>query len=333
MPGSQWQHYLPEVYLRRFGVAGGEVWRYDRIDGALKLLPPRVIGAERDLYAQWDGRDLSQEIEKKWFSPLDSKYGPIVRKILRRELANAAERRHLANFVAYLRVRTPAAIRETELRLKQFDTEIGPLPKEWSCPPQPKLNSNDVFFVSKDRVDVVSRERSDAAVRNEALRLMITTGMQLAEALLSLDWVMLVAPRGRSFVVGDNPFAVVPQSSHEVDMGGIGPLSSGAVTFVPLDATICLRMGTVSLTRSGALDGAAVRAINECQVFNGERYLFGQSDALLKRLIGVGLGKGPNLAEVAFREATNPEDATLGLIHTFTKSKISPSHRNRLPLP
>jgi hypothetical protein len=269
MHGSQWQHYLPEVYLRGFGIASGEVWRYDRIDGSLKLLPPRVIGAERDLYARWEGRDLSQEIEKKWFSPLDSNFGPVLRKLLRQEQVNDAERRHLANFVAYLRVRTPAAIRETELRLKQFDAEIGPLPERWSRPPGTKDSAEEVFFVSKERVDSVSRERSDVAVRNEALRLMITTGIHLAEALLSLEWTMLLAPRGRSFVVGDNPFVVVPRSSHEVDLEGVGPLSPEAATFVPLDATVCLRMSTTKLMKGGAIDGCATRAINACQVFNG----------------------------------------------------------------
>jgi uncharacterized protein DUF4238 len=332
MQGSQWQHYLPEVYLKGFAVASGEVWRYDRVHGSLKLLPPPVIGAERDLYSQWEGRDISQEIENKWFSPLDSTFAPVMRKMLRHEQVNTAERRHLANFVAYLRVRTPAAIRETEMRLKQFDAEIGPLPEILSRPPAARDCAEEVFFVSKERMDAVSHERAGVAVRNEALRLMITTGTHLAEALLSLDWALLLAPRGRSFVTGDNPVVVVPCPSHEVDLEGVGPVSPGAATFVPLNATVCLRM-TTGFIRGGAIDGAATRAINACQVFNGEQYLFGQNDALLRRLIGAGIHRsGPNLAEVAFREAKNPEDATRGIIHIFTKSKIPPYHRSTLPM-
>jgi hypothetical protein len=35
---SQWHHYLPQVYLKGFTTPTGEVWRYDRVDGALKPL-------------------------------------------------------------------------------------------------------------------------------------------------------------------------------------------------------------------------------------------------------------------------------------------------------
>jgi Protein of unknown function (DUF4238) len=78
---SQWQHYLPKVYLTGFGTATGEVWRYDCMNGALKLLPPRVIGAERDLYSIIEGEELFQEIEMKWFNPIDGRFGPTLRKI------------------------------------------------------------------------------------------------------------------------------------------------------------------------------------------------------------------------------------------------------------
>lgn len=46
---NQWQHYLPQVYLKGFATPTGEVWRYDRDNGALKPLGTPIIGAEKDL--------------------------------------------------------------------------------------------------------------------------------------------------------------------------------------------------------------------------------------------------------------------------------------------
>jgi hypothetical protein len=55
----------------------------------------------------------------------------------------------------------------------------------------------------------------------------------------------------------------------------------GAATFVPLSSTLCVRVANSG--RTGMLprrvDGAAVRAINTCQVMNSERHLFGPNEA------------------------------------------------------
>lgn len=76
---------------------------------------------------------------------------------------------------------------------------------------------------------------------------------------------------------------------------------------------------------SRQVDGLKVRAINSCQALNLERYLFGRSDALLKRLVADIIGApGLNLAEVVLREAKNLSDESCGLLQSFTKSKIGP---------
>src|SRR5260370_4242735 len=58
MGKHQWQHYLPRVCWAGFATASGEVWRYDRVSEALKLLAPPVIGAEKDLYSLITGEVL-----------------------------------------------------------------------------------------------------------------------------------------------------------------------------------------------------------------------------------------------------------------------------------
>ncbi len=128
MGKGQWQHYLPEVYLKGFATPTGEVWRYDRATGNLKPLGTPIIGAERDLYTMVTGAEVSQEIENRWFNPLDGTFGPIRRKIEKGHAPSSEDLLQVANFVAYLQVRTPSMIRETETRFQQMNTLLGPDP-------------------------------------------------------------------------------------------------------------------------------------------------------------------------------------------------------------
>lgn len=330
----QWQHYLPQVYLAGFGTPTGEVWRYDRVEGALKPLGTPVIGAETDLYSLITGQELSHEIETQWFNPLDGRFGPILRKLESYEEPSPAEFSDLANFVAYLHVRTPAMIRETETRLRQFDDSLGPDRDSITYHAGPPDHAPDTYATSEERCDSVSPRRAVEARRNEVLKILVNLGMQLALALLDLEWTMLIAPRDRSFVIGDNPFTIVPQS-HDVNLKGIGPMTPGATVFVPLSSRICLRVTNKGNPPRGSrqVDGSAVRAINSCQVLNSERYLFGQSDLLLKRLVADLISvPGLNLAEVVLREATSVSDESCSLLHCFTKSKISPEWTRKVPM-
>jgi hypothetical protein len=334
MGNSQWQHYLPKAYLKGFSTASGEVWRYDRVDGALKLLPPPVIGAERDLYSIVNGEEVSQEIERNWFSPLDGRFGPILRKIQEQKVLSTTDLTHLANFVAYLRVRTPEAIRETELTIRQVESQIGVTREKIDYRSGPPDHGSDSYVVKEEQSDTVSRRRGDALARNEVLNVLIKTGLSLAEALIDLTWTVLVASHGRSFIVGDNPFVIVPPRSHRTDIEGVGPLAPGAATFVPLSAELCLRLTNIgNATSRRQIDGASVRAINGCQVLNSERYLFGPSDAglnsLTARLI---VSLGVNLAQVVIREAPSVSDSSRSLLHSFKKSKVLPEWADIVPL-
>jgi hypothetical protein len=331
----QWQHYLPQVYLAGFATATGEVWRYDRVSGDLKALATPVIGAEKDLYSLLTGEELSHEIETRWFSPLDGCFGPILRKLGDGGQISATELRHLANFVAHLRVRTPSNIRETEARFRQLDLFLGPDREQIKYHSPSAEGAADTYVMSEERCDCVSTRRAMAEERNEALRTLVTTGINLAHSLLDLEWTILPAPRNRSFIIGDNPFLIMPPEAHDADLGGVGPSTPGAAVFVPLSSRICLR---IINTRRPALvrrniDGVAVRAVNSCQVLNSERYLFGTSDALLMRLISdLPIVPGLNLAEVVLREAPSASDPSRSLLHFFTKPKIGPEWIRKVPL-
>jgi Protein of unknown function (DUF4238) len=335
MGKHQWQHYLPRVYLAGFATPSGEVWRYDRVSEALKLLAPPVIGAEKDLYSLITGEELSHEIETRWFSPLDGRFGPILRKLESFCELEPAEILDLANFVAYLRVRTPANIRETETVFGQLDKYLGPDRDSITYRDSGPDCIPDTYVMSEERCEAVSTRRAGNALRNEALTTLVDTGMQIARALVDLEWTMLRAPLGRGFVIGDNPFAIIPPEFHDVNVEGVGLMTPGAAVFVPLSSRICLRVTSAPnpSARNRKVDGAAVRAINRCQVVNSERYLFSQSDALLRRLIAdLVSAPGLNLAEVVLREAPSVSDKSRALLHFFTKSKIGPEWACKVPM-
>jgi hypothetical protein len=286
---SQLQHYLPRVFLKGFATPSGDVWRYDRLDGSRKLLPVSVIAAENNLYSLQEGGEVSQEIEDEWLRRPDATFGPILRRLesggnLSREALD------LSTFLAYLLVRTPGQIRETEQLLRQLHTALGPLDSTVKYHTDddtgPGVGRGDSFLLAEEQSDIVPRTRAGARERNEALKVLMGSAMTIARALLDLKWSLLFAPRGRSFIVGDNPFAVVPPKSHPVDLEGVGPMTPGAATFVPLSSTLCLRVttsGDIGKWRLQA-DGSAVRAVNNCQVINSERYLFGPDETLMIKL-------------------------------------------------
>src|ERR1019366_3155612 len=253
------------------------------------------------------------------------RFGPILRKLEGSEDPSPTELSDLASFVAYLRVRTPAMIRETETRVRQFDAFLGPDRDSITYHAGQPARVPDTYVMSEERCDIVSTHRDIEARRNEVLKLLVDAGMQIARALLHLEWTILIAPHGRSFVIGDNPFSIVPSKSHDVNLEGIGPMTPGAAVFVPLSSRICLRMTNTGNPPAGSrkVGGSEVRAINSCQVLNSERYLFGQSDVLLKRLVAdLVSARDLNLGEVVLREAPSVSDESRSLLHSFTKSKI-----------
>lgn len=336
MGNSQLQHYLPEVFLKGFGIRTGEVWRYDRADGSMKLLPPRVAGAERDLYSIITGTELCQEIETRWFNLLDGRFGPVIKKVEEKRELTFSEVRDLANFAAYLRVRTPACIRQTEASIKQLKAQIGGDCDSVTCSPGPPARGDDLFTMRNERCDTVSPSRASADLRNEVLEILVQTGMRIAQAVLHLQWTFLFASRGRSFVVGDSPFVVVPPRSHDIQLEGVGPMTPGAATFIPLSARICLRLtdgGAVSeVPAYHAIDGAAVRAMNVCQMLNAERYAFGANSTLLDRIAVCVEEAGLNLGETVIRQAASVSDSSRFLLHSFYRSKVGSEWAERIPM-
>jgi hypothetical protein len=243
----------------------------------------------------------------------------------------------LAIFAAYLLVRTPACIRETELRFRQFDAQVGVFDDSVKYytqdPPPPHEQRGDSFVVASEQSDEVSRTRGEPDRRNAVLKALVSSGMQVARALLDCEWSMLHAPAGRSFIVSDSPFAIVPPKSHDTDLEGVGPITAGANTFVPLSSALCARIVDSGdpLTSRRIIDGAGVRSINSCQVMNSERYLFAPHEALLTKFTRGVAGSGLNVSVVVTREAASVSNPNSSLIHSFTKSKIPSAWADRLP--
>jgi hypothetical protein len=226
-------------------------------------------------------------------------------------------------------------IRETEMRFRQTDALLGPDRQSVKYHAEPSDHDADTYVMAEEQCDSVSPRRAGNACRNDVLEVLVDTGMQLARVLLGLEWTLLLAPHRRSFIIGDNPFVIVPPESHNVDLEGVGPMTPGAAVFVPLSSRLCLRVTNSGNRGAGSrqVDGAAMRAINACLVLNSEQYLFSPSDALLKRLVADLVGApGKNLAQVVLREAPSVSDESRSLLHWFTKSRIGPEWARRVPM-
>ncbi len=169
-------------------------------------------------------------------------------------------------------------IRETETRFRQTDGVLGPDRNSIKYHTEPPNHEADTYVLAEEQCDSVSPRRADNACRNDVLNVLVSTGTT-RRVLLDLEWTLLLAPHRRSFIVGDNPFVIVPPESHDIDLEGAGRITPGAAVFVPLSSRVCLRVTNSGNPAAGSrqVGGAAVRAINGCLVLNSEQYLFSRA--------------------------------------------------------
>ena len=323
---GQLHHYLPQCFLKGFCNDEGLIWRFDRISGKLAPLSPKVAGAENNLYTLSRNGTISQEVENS-LSGVDGPYKDIYSQLLAGIPLRHDQEFQFALFLTLLSLRSPERIREQEMRNSQFTTVVGPGPFEPfsdRASGKSKGARNEVFEFATEFADPVHKDRADAEERNMAIKILLSSAIHHAETLMGLHWRFLMASEERSFLVGDNPVAIIPPANHDVHNSGVGLLTEGASVFIPLSDRLCLEIvNSRGFSVDRVIAGASlVRNLNKCQLMTTERFLFGRSDVLLERITGsVEIGK-LNSSIVVTRTANSTSDSNSALLHMFTRSKF-----------
>ncbi len=329
---EQAHHYLSQAFLSGFTDDGGNIWMFDRKANRISATAPKVIASENDLYA-FVGADgaTRRDIETEFFKLVDGPIRPILRKLAIRQVVSDKELDDLALFVGCLRVRTPSGIDEIDQSFRGFVDKMHPLRSKEYVEERIKTYEQDtgqsLGMTADEIVEMFTSRRYEVVPeRGHLLVAMCELGTTLATQLRSLDWTFLVAAQGRHFIVSDCPFVIVPPSGHDGSLTGVGILSKGAVKYVALSAGLCLKMGDpgTQVTYRTA-SGTDVRRINCWTARNSERFIFGGSEALLRRVVdAANLKAGHQRAEVVVREIPHATDPTRSLLQVFTRPKITP---------
>jgi hypothetical protein len=104
-----------------------------------------------------------------------------------------------------------------------------------------------------------------------------------------LNWEVLSAPKGCSFITCDNPFTVVPPPSFDDSLVGHGILTPGASTVVPLSrqTAICF-YGEGERIRGAVVRRDFLRNVNVVVAANSERFVIARDEPLLRSIVRKG---------------------------------------------
>lgn len=297
MAKSSKHHYVPQFYLKKFGIKGTDhVFAYGRGAEAIRT-SIKNIAAENNLYTFVD-KDSGQTTNKveEMFADFEGKVSPVFSKIIESKSIglNPEEKSLISEFIAVLSTRNPAF----ENRQRQMEAGLLKeiLKKEASDP--------SLFRKSLERTGIkVASEKEFEALRQSVLEIdesfeasmtggrvhYLQTAMELSNELADIlysakNWHFLIADGNRHFITSDDP--VVLQSPQNVPKIYSGGFMYGTV-ILPLSPLYCLLLRNEPLGRNTIrLRGSEVAKINSSIARNAERFVFSHISATsIKKIV------------------------------------------------
>lgn len=206
----QRHHYVPQFYLREWYVPGkSEFWLYCRDDAGRLLFgrkSARSIGYQNGLYSTLSEifeipHFVSNEIEEKFFSPLDSAASHVYRKLLKGGLneLSSEDRFIWSVFVNSLLERSPTRINEVQESAKEVVAKcVMEIKKHFGMP-----EADQSRFWKK--LDI-------SAITNNAVLAGMVKSICDSETIhhfFHMTWVVIHLPDGKNhFLTGDSPVVV-----------------------------------------------------------------------------------------------------------------------------
>lgn len=218
----QYQHRIPEVYLKPFGYRFQKKWYISVLDMAkdhTEQMPISEFTAEAN---QFD-YDLLEDIEdrrhfEKLCASIEGKYGRVLKSVRKGQISES-ERQTVCQFMATLIVRSRrkrdffSSLSNDHLTKERFFEEISML-------------NEDIRY----DLDLINNSLS----KNEAVKLMSTVaGEHLAKCLSQFEFVILKATSGKSWFTSDNPVVI-----HDTEYEGM-IISFESEVYFPISKNYC----------------------------------------------------------------------------------------------
>jgi hypothetical protein len=296
---SRRHHYLPQMYLRGFADEDDLVWVFDR--QTKTYLHQGVINTavKKDFYTVVgpDGQK-TDAVETMMANMVEGPMKHIIERLDKKNLTwDGEDRAILALFVALLRTRNLAFDKDQNDLTKEFHqwwskaTHPSPEAVEKSLREYEEKTGQDMTDVSPQELFEMIRDDQFEFknLRQNNIKMMMSLSLEIAKVLFRLNWEILAAPKGTSFVTCDNPFTVVPPPFFDDTLEGYGILTPGSSTVVPLSrrTAICF-YGEGERTRGAVVYKDFLRHVNLVVAANSERFVIASDGLLLKSLVRKG---------------------------------------------
>jgi len=279
-------HYLPQFYLRNFGIPRKPafVWSYIR-NGNPREKAIKSVASIDDLYTltnappEVNHRALDGEFQK-----IETAAAPIIKHLIKAKDADLpdGEREQLAIFLSLLANRTPFSSEKLKAGNLNMETKTMEL-----------MARNDEFFnaivsdlpESKREEMIKNREvlknaskhftleyEDEEEARRHFLGLSLSAMDEVTAIFLFKSWVIFESDSSRVFVTCDNPVAMVPPEDYPPSMG-LGFLQANVL--FPLSPDLCLYMSNKTVKR-GLVKAKReyMDEINQRVIYSAYKYVY-----------------------------------------------------------
>jgi len=296
---SRRHHYLPQMYLRGFADEADLVWVFDRRKNSYLHQGVINTAVKKDFYTTLGPDGQKSDIaETLMANVVEGPMKGIIEKLDKKNLTwEGEDRAILALFVALLRTRNLAFDKDQSEITEQFHRwwakakHRSPKAVEESLREYQDKTGEDMTDVSAQELFEMIRDDQYELKnpRQNNIKMMMSLSLEIAKVLFRLNWEILAAPKGMSFVTCDNPFTVVPPPFFDDTFCGYGILTPGASTVVPLSrkTAICF-YGEGERNRGAVVYKDFLRHTNLVVAANSERFVIAREEPLLRSLVRKG---------------------------------------------
>lgn len=291
-------HYLPRAYLRGFCDREGLLWTFDRRSKEYRRLPPDSAAVEKEFYIVKDAAGRKSNAIEDWLAQSENAAIPVIRKIESDcPQISEPERHVLARFIALLRLRTTVFNAEMEEILDHYARALGDLlfsdetsAREFIA----QLPGNGADLPSERIESWVSMWKAGQCMlkihREYIIHLMLQRADSFAEELFAMNWSILRSHQETAFIISDLPWSILSvDPAASTDFGFSDIFLPHVRTIVPLTRKTAVmlevRSPGVSRLRFGRVPRDFNRTVNRTIADNSHRFVFSNSDTLLRRLV------------------------------------------------
>lgn len=292
-------HYLPRGYLRGFCDREGLLWTFDRGSKEFRRLPPASVAVEKEFYIVKDSSGRKSNVVEDWLADSEAEAIPILRELnANNRRLTEQERRILAKFIALLRLRTTVFNAEMEEVIEHYTSSIvSSLFRDERSARETfaKLAGNGPTMPIEKLESLVSMWKAGRYTlkvnREYIIHLMIQRTNSFAEELLAMRWGILRANQQASFITADLPWSMLTvDPTKSSDFGFRDMFLPHVRTVVPLTmSTAVMLEATTAAAPLPVQYGRVMRefnhTVNRTIADNSHRFVFSNSEALLRRLI------------------------------------------------